>query len=154
MVVALQPVVRGPRTRTWQLVLIAHLTAISMWVESLRLLPAMPRERRASFCLGLGLGLIVSAVAGGFVGYYLTAGLPVVLAAGLLFLTPLSFLISVTRNSKTLVERIAFGLGFVIAPLLAAYKIELDLLWTGIVGGTLGFAAHRLREAWRRETPR
>ncbi|MDB5602720.1 MAG: hypothetical protein JWN71_4764 [Xanthobacteraceae bacterium] len=149
MVVALLPVVRGPRTRTWQLLLIAHFTAISMWVESLRLLPTMPREQRAAFCIGLGTGLISAAVIGGLVGFYLTAGLPVVLAAGLLFLTPLSFLVSVARNSRTLVERTAFGLGFVIAPLLAAYKIELDLLWTGIVGGTLGFAAHRLREAMR-----
>jgi predicted branched-subunit amino acid permease len=154
MVVALMPVVRGPRTPTWQLALIAHMTAISMWVESLRLLPAMPREQRARFCMGLGTGLISAAVAGGLVGFYLTAGLPVVLAAGLLFLTPLSFLVSVARNSKTLVERTAFGLGFVVAPLLAAYKIELDLLWTGIIGGTLGFAAHRLREALRREAPR
>jgi predicted branched-subunit amino acid permease len=154
MVVALMPVVRGSRTPTWQLALIAHMTAISMWVESLRLLPALPREQRARFCMGLGTGLISAAVTGGLVGFYLTAGLPVVLAAGLLFLTPLSFLVSVARNSKTLVERTAFGLGFVVAPLLAAYKIELDLLWTGIIGGTLGFAAHRLREALRREAPR
>lgn len=154
MVVALQPVVRGSRTKTWQLALIAHLTAISMWVESLRLLPSMPRDQRFAFCSGLGTGLIVAAVAGGLVGFYLTAGLPVVLAAALLFLTPLSFLVSVAGNSRTLVERVAFGLGFVVAPLLAAYKIELDLLWTGIIGGTLGFAAHRLREALRRGAPR
>jgi hypothetical protein len=52
------------------------------------------------------------------------------------------------------VERLAFGSGFVIAPLFAAYKIELDLLWTGIIGGTLGFAAHRLREALRSRAAR
>lgn len=154
MVVALLPVVRGPKTRTWQLILIAHFTAISMWVESLRLLPGMPREGRAAFCMGLGTGLIAAAVLGGLVGFYLAAGLPVVLTAAMLFLTPLSFLISVARNSKTLVERTAFGLGFVIAPVFAAYKIELDLLWTGIIGGTLGFAAHRLREALQHRSSR
>ena len=35
----------------------------------------------------------------GFVGYYLAAGLPPLFAATLLFLTPMSFLISTARNA-------------------------------------------------------
>ena len=38
MVVALLPLMRGPQTRTRDLLLPAHLTAASMWVESFRLL--------------------------------------------------------------------------------------------------------------------
>ena len=39
MVVALMPVLRGPTTRLRDLLLPTHFTAVSMWVESLRLLP-------------------------------------------------------------------------------------------------------------------
>ncbi len=43
MVVALLPLMRGPKTRTSDLLLPAHFTAASMWVELFRLLPAVPR---------------------------------------------------------------------------------------------------------------
>jgi hypothetical protein len=39
------------------------------------------------------------------------------------------------------------GLGLVIAPLLAAYKVELDLMWTGVSAGSIAYAIHRLRNA-------
>jgi predicted branched-subunit amino acid permease len=149
MVVALLPMVRGPRTGHRHLIVVAHFTAISMWVESLRLLPAVPRERRVAFCIGLAMGLMSSAVIAGFAGFYLAAGLPMLLAGALLFLTPLSFLISVTRNSRTLVDRLALLFGLAAAPVLVAANVELDLLWTGIIGGTLAYAVQRLREGKR-----
>jgi predicted branched-subunit amino acid permease len=149
MVVALLPVLRGDKTRTHHLLLPAHLTAVSMWVESLRILPTLPRENRLAFCNGLGLGFMVPAQIGTAAGFYLAGGLPPLLTAGLLFITPMSFVISTTRNARQLVDRIAFGLGLVIAPLLVVYKIELDLLWTGVIGGVVAYAVHRLREALR-----
>src|SRR5471032_2580152 len=42
MVVALMPLLRGPATRLRDLLLPTHFTSVSMWVESFRLLPAMP----------------------------------------------------------------------------------------------------------------
>jgi hypothetical protein len=151
MVVALLPIIRDKRTRAWQLVLPAHFTAISMWVESLRLLPAVPREHRVSWCNGIGAGFITVAATSSAAGYYLAGGLPAPLAAMLLFLTPLSFLMSITRNSRLMVDRLAFGLGLVIGPLLTIAKIDLALLWTGLVGGSLAYLAHRLRTARQRQ---
>jgi hypothetical protein len=86
-----------------------------------------------------------TAVVFGFVGYYLAAGLPPLLAGALLFLTPMSFLVSTARNSRALVDRIAFGLGLVIGPLLTWYHVQLDLMWTGIGGGVIAYGIHRLR---------
>ena len=60
MVVALLPTLKTPRTRTVDLILPAHFTAVSMWVEALRLTPQIPRERRIPFCNGLGSGMISS----------------------------------------------------------------------------------------------
>mgnify|MGYP003693717875 CR=1 FL=1 len=85
MVVALLPLLRGPGTRLRDMLLPTHFTSISMWVESLRLLPSIAREHRIAFCNGLSSGYMGTAVTFGFVGYYLAAGLPPLLAGVLLF---------------------------------------------------------------------
>jgi predicted branched-subunit amino acid permease len=147
MVVSLLPLLRDKTTPTGRLVFPAHLTAVSMWVESLRLLPQIPRPLRIPFCNGLGLGLITSAMIASALGFYLAGNLPLILAAALLFLTPLSFLMSVIGNSRLLMERVAFVIGMVTAPALAALNVGLDLLWSGLVGGTAAYFVHRVREA-------
>ncbi len=147
MVVALLPLLRRPSTRLRDLLLPTHFTSVSMWVESLRLLPAMPRERRIAFCNGLSVGYQGTAVVFGFVGYYLAAGLPPLFAGTLLFLTPMSFLISTSRNAKEMVDRLALLLGLMLGPLLTHWHVSLDLMWTGVVGGSLAYGFHRLRAA-------
>jgi predicted branched-subunit amino acid permease len=149
MVVALLPMLRTERTTTRALILPAHFTAISMWVESLRLLPSVPRQQRLGFCNGLSVGLTLSAVIATAVGFYLAGTLPKVYAAALLFLTPLSFTVSVVRNSHALIDRLAFAFGLVIAPALAIADIGLDLLWSGIVGGSVAYLIYRWRRAAR-----
>lgn len=145
MVVALLPLMRAPQTRTRDLLLPAHFTAASMWVESFRLLPAVPRERRVAYCNGLGIGFMMWAHVGCVIGYYLTASLPPLLTAAMLFLTPMSFLVSTARNARSLADRLALVLGLIICPSLVYAGIGLDLLWTGIAGGTIAYGIHRLR---------
>ena len=132
MVVALLPLLRGPGTRLRDLLLPTHFTSVSMWVESLRLLPALPHERRIAFCNGLSVGYMGTAVVFGFVGFYLAAGLPPLFAGTLLFLTPMSFLISTARNARMMVDRLALVLGLVLGPLLTVMHVDLDLMWTGV----------------------
>jgi predicted branched-subunit amino acid permease len=151
MVISLLPVLRQPTTRLRDLVLPAHLTAVSLWIEALRLLPAMPRERRIPFANGLGLSFMLAAHVGTCIGFYLAAALPPLLTAGLLFLTPMSFLISTVRNCRILVDGLALAFGLVLGPLLAVWEVGLDLLWTGIVGGSLAYGVHRLRQAFTEE---
>jgi predicted branched-subunit amino acid permease len=149
MVVSLLALIKQPKTRSRDLILPAHLTAVSMWVESLRILPTVPREQRIAFCNGLGLAFMAAAHGGTLIGFYLAASLPGLLTAGLLFLTPMSFLVSAARNSRLLVDRLALGLGLVVGPLLAYGQIGLDLMWTGIIAGTCAYGVHRLRGALR-----
>jgi hypothetical protein len=80
------------------------------------------------------------------IGYYLATSLPPLLTAGLLFLTPMSFLISTTRNCRMLADWLALALGLVLGPLLAWWQVGLDLLWTGVVGGSVAYGVQRLRE--------
>jgi predicted branched-subunit amino acid permease len=147
MVVALIPVVRGPNTRLRDILLLTHFTSISMWIESLRLLPHVDRPHRVAFCNGLSSGYMVTGIVAGLVGYYLAAGLPPLLAGVLLFLTPLSFFLSTVNNARQLADRIALVLGLVLGPVLAYWQVPLDLMWTGIIGGTLAYAFQRFREA-------
>jgi hypothetical protein len=147
MVVALLPLLRGQRRRLRDLLLPTHFTSISMWVESLRLLPGIAPEWRLAFCNGLSFGYMATATAFGFVGYYLAAGLPPLFAGALLFLTPMSFLVSTARNARAMIDKLALALGLVVGPLLELQHVQLDLMWTGVIGGTLAYGVHRLREA-------
>jgi predicted branched-subunit amino acid permease len=147
MVVSLLPLIKQKDTPVRRLILPAHLTAVSMWIEALRLLPVLPRAERIPFANGLGAGFMTSALIGTFVGYYLVTSLPPLLTAALLFLTPMSFLISTTRNCRVLADWLALALGILLAPLLAAWQVGFDLLWTGLVGGSVAYGLHRWREA-------
>jgi predicted branched-subunit amino acid permease len=149
MVMSLLPLMRRADTPTHKLLLPAHLTAVSMWIESLRLLPALPRENRIPYVNGLGLSFLMAANMGTVIGFYLATSLPPLLTAGMLFITPISFLISTARNCRLLVDWIALPLGLVLGPLLAWQQVGLDVLWTGLGAGSAAYAIHRLREALR-----
>ena len=149
MVVALLPLLRGKGTRTRDLLLPAHFTSVTTWVESLRLLPQLPHEQRIAFCNGLSSGYMGTAVVAGFIGFYLAASLPLLLAGGLLFLTPMSFLCTTACNARQLLDRLALVLGLSIEPVLTYFDVGLDLMWTGVGAGTLAYAVHRVREATR-----
>ncbi|MFL6796929.1 MAG: AzlC family ABC transporter permease [Xanthobacteraceae bacterium] len=144
MIISLLPLAKSSDTRRAALVLPAQLTAVSLWIEAMRLLPAIPREKRVNFTNGLGIGFMAAAQLGTLAGYYLATSLPAMLTAALLFLTPMSFLISTTRNCRGLADWLALALGLILAPLLTWWEIGLDLLWTGMVGGTLAYLVHRL----------
>src|SRR2546430_7038651 len=93
--------------------LFRSFTVVTMWIEALRLLPQLPREARIPFANGVGFGFMTAAQAGTLIGYYLATSLPPPLTAGLLFLTPVSFLISTTRNCRLMSDWLAppFRLG-------------------------------------------
>lgn len=147
MVVAVLPMLRSPQTKMRQLVLPAHLVAVTVWVESFRLLPHVPRERRIAFMNGLGGGLVVlSSIATG-IGFGLAANLPVILAAGILALTPLTFLLSTARNAHRLVDKLALALGLALYPVMSLLHSGVDILISGVTAGTLAYAVHRWRKA-------
>jgi predicted branched-subunit amino acid permease len=149
IVVALIPLVRRERSRPWQLLLPVHFMAVSVWVEVMRFAPTLPREHRIPFCNGVGIGLLSLGVVFSAVGYYMQALLPAIFGAAAMFITPLSFLTSTARNARLLLEKAALALGLAIGAALAFSGVQYDLLWTGVIGGTLAYALHRLRRMRR-----
>src|SRR5262245_5877089 len=147
MVVSLLPLVKDKDTSTRALILPTHLTAVSMWIEAQGLLPGVPREQRLPFLNGLGISFMVAAQLGTCIGYYLVTAVPTLLTAALLFLTPMSFLISTARNCRVLADWLALAIGIVLGPLLAWWHVGVDLLWTGVVGGPLACGLARPGQA-------
>jgi predicted branched-subunit amino acid permease len=62
MVVSLLPIIRSERTRPSGLILAAHFTAVSMWIEALRLAPTRPRPERVAFANGIGASFTATSV--------------------------------------------------------------------------------------------
>ena len=151
MVVSLLPVLRGPQTRTCAICCCRRISPRSAcgWNRcgSRRRCRC---ERRIAFCNGLACGYMMSAMIATVAGYYLAARLPVLLTAALLFLTPMSFLVSIARNSQPAGrparacaradDRAGAGL---------SGTSSSTCMWAGIVGGTLAYLAHRVRESLR-----
>jgi predicted branched-subunit amino acid permease len=146
MVVAVLPMMRTPQTKRRQLVLVAHFTAVTLWVECYRFLPHVPRERRIAFVHGLGSGLALIASVATAIGYELAANLTETFASAILLLTPLSFLFSTARNSKELADVLALGLGLAFYPVASLLHSGLDILISGVAAGTIAFVAHKWRE--------
>lgn len=146
MVVSVVPMMKTEQTKTSSLVLPAHFTAITFWVESFRLLPLVPREQRITFANGLGTGFVVICLVATAIGYELSARLPPLFAAGILALTPLTFLLSTARNAHSFVDRLSLLLGLLCFPLISTYMhTGFDILVSGVGAGTIAYGCGRLR---------
>ncbi|WP_454627481.1 AzlC family ABC transporter permease [Bradyrhizobium cenepequi] len=144
MVVSVLPMMRTPETKRRHLILVAHLTAVTLWVECFRFLPQVPRERRIAFIQGLGCGLVCVCLVSNTIGYLLAANLSQLFAAAILMLTPLAFLFSTARNCRELADGIALALGLALYPLATMLNSGLDILVSGVVAGTIAYGAHRV----------
>src|SRR5262249_51390345 len=111
-----------------------------------RLLPPLEPSGRLPFYFGLVTAFNVGFVVATLTGFVLAARLPHALAVGLIFLTPISFLLALTRNSRDLVDYLSLVFGLALRPVFAEFGGRLDLLWIGIVGGVAAWLVHRLRK--------
>jgi predicted branched-subunit amino acid permease len=143
MTAALMPYLRGRKSGVGTQLLAAHFIAVTAWIEGMRRLPSTPVDGRLPFFFGIGCLLVTSATAATLGGFLLAGTLPRSLAIGLLFLTPLSFLIQLSHNARDMVDRLALAFGLILAPFMAEIGGRLDLLWTGLIGGTAAWAVHR-----------
>jgi predicted branched-subunit amino acid permease len=144
MTVAIAPFLRGHRRNFWAELLCSHYVAMTFWVEGLRLLPKIPGEGRVAFALGLGNALLAISLAGTAAGFFLAGELPPILAAGLLFLTPVSFSLMMIRNAgHDLMDWLALAAGLLSVPFVVGLSGGADLMISGIGGGTVAYLIGR-----------
>jgi predicted branched-subunit amino acid permease len=142
MVVSVLPMVRGPQTRRRHLVLVAHFTAVTLWVECFRFLPQVPRDRRIAFVHGLGTGLVSISLISTTIGYSLAANLSQLFSVAVLMLTPLAFLFSTASNCRDLSDGVALVLGLLLFPVAAMLNSGVDILVSGVTAGTIAYGVH------------
>lgn len=146
MTVALLPLLRRPGQGVGVQLLIAHYVAVTAWVEGLRRLPQIAPEQRVAYFLGFGNALVLVSALCTFAGFHLAGIVPTPVAAGLLCLTPIFFLCSMTAGVRGLGDALAIGFGLALAP-VASFAIGggFDLIVGGLAGGSLAFLIQRRR---------
>ena len=148
MTLAILPLMRRPGQGIAAQIAAAHLVAITTWVEGLRRLPSIPVPERSPYFFGFALACIAVSSATTYVGYLLVGALPLALAAGLLFLPPVFFTVSLVGGARSLGDWAATFLGFALTPAFnALLGKDVDLLAAGLVGGTGAYVVDRLRRA-------
>jgi predicted branched-subunit amino acid permease len=149
MTMALLPVLREPGGPKWLEILVTNFIAITVWVESLRRAPHQARKVRAAYTMGIAAVILTAASGGATVGFLLAANVPAIFAAALLFLMPIYFLLSMISSSRNASDIISIVMGLVLGPLMHLAVPQVDLLLTGLIGGTASFFMARLWRARR-----
>lgn len=150
MGIAVLPLLRGKSTRLWVQLLAAQCISVTVWAETLRRVPSMERENRLPFYFGFALACILMTTLATVLGYGLIGQLPVALAAGLLFLSPIYFVAALVRNARDTADWLALLLGLVLAPFATiAFGSGFDLMVLGLCGGSLAWY-FGYRRKWRR----
>jgi predicted branched-subunit amino acid permease len=145
MTLSIWPYLRRPGQPLWLQLLMAHFVAATSWIDATRHLPGMEPERRVPYYLGFASACMAVSATMTALGFLLVSALPAPLAAGLLCLTPLYFMISLVGSARDATDWLAIGLGIGLVP-VAQLTIgkDFDLLATGLVGGTAAYLLGRI----------
>jgi predicted branched-subunit amino acid permease len=145
MTATVVPLFRGSRPRPWLELAAVHFVAITTWIEANRRLTHLSADMRLPYQLGMGLGISAVMLLGALAGYVLAGTVPPLVSAALLFLTPLYFLLSLMATSRSRMDVAAIAAGCALAPILYVVVPGIDLLATGLLGGTVAFVIGRAR---------
>jgi len=146
MTVAVLPLLRRPGQGLATQLAAAHFIAVTMWVEGLRRLPPLPMPDRVPYFFGFALACLATCAAATYIGYFLLGALPLPLAAGLLFLTPIFFTVSLVAGAQSVADWTAMFFGALLTPLVhSLIGKDFDLLAAGLIGGTAAYAVGKLR---------
>ncbi len=138
MVVSFIPAMSRSQAPTLRLMLDAQLLSINSWAVCLREFPNIDPQFRHLYYLTFASSILLAAIIGTLLGYYGAVLLPSVIVLGLIFVSPLFFALVLSAVIGR-AERLSLLFGCLIVPLMHSLLPEVDLLLTGMVGGSLGF---------------
>ena len=151
MALTIMPWLKDPRSPDWQRLIAVHYVAITAWLEGIKLLPHLPEHQRVMTFLGIGTGMWVTTLIGSACGFAAAAAVPPMIAATLLFLTPIYFILSLLAAARQAMDHLAIGIGAALGPIFYYHFPGADLVLTGLIGGTLAYFAGRKIEAIGKE---
>ncbi len=142
MVVSFVPAMSRGRSSLGGMLLDAQLLSINSWAVCLREFPSVAPEFRHRYYLTFASSILLAAVIGTLVGYHGSVLLPAVVMLGLIFISPLFFAL-VLSAVPGWAERFSMILGCATISIAHILFPSVDLLITGFVGGSVGFAVGR-----------
>ena len=146
MVVSFVPAMARGRASLPRMLLDAQLLSINSWAVCLREFPNIEVGFRHRYYVSFASSILLAAVVGTLVGYHGAVLLPAVMVLGLIFVSPLFFAL-VLSTVPGRAERVSMLLGCATIPVAQLLFPSVDLLVTGVVGGSLGFAVGKF---WKR----
>ena len=76
MTVSILPMIRDRRVPKWMEFVLAYYCAVTVWVETMRRAPGVPKHLRAPYALGVAGLMLVASNAGALLGFGLASGVP------------------------------------------------------------------------------
>ena len=150
MAVVLMPVLRDARRGPLQYYSAAHLISMTTWAVTMQRCPQLPVPARLPFFFGFSLVCWLASMAAVAAGFALAGSIPAWVGLGLIFLTPMYFLlILIGEAARQPSARAALICGAVAGPLLHLAVPQWGVLLAGVIGGTAAFyvnRAHRSRD--------
>ena len=146
MVVAFIPTLLRPGASLSRMTLDAQLLSINSWAMCMREFPRVEPAYRHRYYVVFASSILTAAIAGTLLGYHGGVLLPAPLLLGLIFVSPLFFALVLSAVPGR-AERVSMLLGCATIPLTHAFLPAVDLLLTGVVGGSLGFVIGQWLEA-------
>lgn len=143
MTVSIMPLIRDEKLPRWLHVYAIHFIAVTAWIEGFRLLPGLPQRVRLPFFCGQCTGFMVLLATGSSAGFLLAAGLPPVLTAALLLMTPIYFTCSLLQSARALTDYSAIVIGAIVGPIAFKLMPGFDLMLTGVIAGTAAWLVGR-----------
>ena len=143
MVVSFLPHLSNKRTTVLSQLFYAQLLSINSWTVSLRAFPMIDMQWRRAYYVTFAISIILAAIVGTILGVYISHTFPNSVVLGLVFLSPLFFALILSAVTG-LSYQLSLLFGCLVVPVAHLLFPQVDLLITGIIGGTLGYGVARL----------
>jgi len=144
---SMMPMMRFERRELTKKLLMAHFVASTSWVLSLRNFPQMPVAERAPWLAGFGTTCTVQGVTLCGIGYLLAGSVPKEIHSGLIYVTPIYFLLLMFGDIRSLAMGVAITCGAIAVPVAHLVTPQWSLLAGGVAGGTVAYFILRAHHA-------
>lgn len=134
---SIMPMMRFERRDQLKKLFVAQFVASTSWVLSMRNFPAMPIAERAPWLVGFGTVCTSQGVVLCGIGYLLAGVVPAEIHAGLVYVTPIYFLLLMFGDIRSLTMGVAATCGVIAVPLAHLMTSHWSLL--AGMGAGVGF---------------
>ena len=136
---SMMPLMRMQRHERIKKLLLAQFVASTSWVLAMRHFHDMPEAERAPWLAGFGMTCTTQGVLLCGIGYLLSGVASAEVQKGLVYVTPIYFLLLMFGDIRTRTMGVAIGCGVIAVPAAHLLTPHWSLLTGGLAGGTAAY---------------